>query len=102
MKIKNYGFIVIGPGLLPENNKTVMEVPTFKMTAIGVSTFTEACLAAKILINEGIEVLELCGGFSKEQSEALSKHISGIIPIGHVCFTEQEQRKLDNFLRTSN
>lgn len=94
MKINNYGFIVRGPDYQPEIDTATLTSCRFKTRIIAVESLDQACLAADQLCVEGVQVIELCGGFSADDASVIRAHIQGAIPVGYMCFTEAEQLKL--------
>ena len=63
MALTNFGFIVQGDGFNPESDVQVMETPSFKMTTIGVANAEQGGDAARRLVADGAQLIELCGGF---------------------------------------
>lgn len=98
MKFKSYGFIVMAHRFSPKMKKHVFTSQHFKTTVVCVSSFEEACVEAQNLVEEGIQLLELCGGFGKDLCEKIIEFIDGKIPVGYVEFFPSEQKKLDNVL----
>jgi hypothetical protein len=98
MKLSKYGYIVRGDGYSPENHYSSLKSHSFTTNIIGVSSLEEAFLAADYLISNGVELIELCGGFDNEDYQRVIDHIDCSIPVGCAQFSESEQKKLDSFL----
>ena len=92
--IKVYGFIVKGPGYRRERDRAVLDSGAFATTVVGVENVDGACAAATTMVSAGIEVIELCGGFSHDEEETVIEAIGGRVPVGRVRFMEKEERKL--------
>ena len=97
MKLTNYAFIVIGPGLTPEANTVVTSSPFFKATVVGVETIDRACDSAKELVKNGVQMIELCGGFDEEAVQRVIDAIGGQVPVGAAAYSDAEQAKADAF-----
>ena len=63
MALTRLGFIVTGAGLDPVRNRCVMSSEHFEMIAIGVPNAAAAPEVARSLVAEGVQLIELCGGF---------------------------------------
>lgn len=86
MALKKLGFIVTGAGLDPEVHRVSMKSPVFEMIAVGVTHATQGVSVAKGLVAEGIELLELCGGFGPIHTAKVLEAIGYAIPVGSVAY----------------
>jgi hypothetical protein len=86
MALTNFGFIVRGDGLDPEKDVQVMETPTFKMTTIGISRPDQGAAAAKRLVADGVQLIELCGAFGPIWTAKVIEAIDDAVPIGSVAY----------------
>ena len=91
--INKYGFIVKAANYDYKKDRTVLETELFQTQVVGVSTDDEAVIVAKCLIQDGVQVIELCGGFGKESAYKVISEVNSNVPIGFVTFTETEQDK---------
>ncbi|MGF1770421.1 DUF6506 family protein [Enterovibrio makurazakiensis] len=92
--ISRYGFIIKSPDYQNDQHRSVIESPLFRSEILGVSSDEEAINAARQLITNGAQVVELCGGFGQESAEKIIARLDSDIPIGYVGFSEQEAEKL--------
>lgn len=86
MALTRFGFIVTGSGLDPARDRCVMESGGFRMVTIGVPTAAEGPEAARALLAEGVQLIELCGGFGPSGTVAVLKAIDGAVPVGSVGY----------------
>jgi len=86
MALTNFGFIVRGDGLDPERHVQVMQTSTFKMTTIGISRLEQGPAAARRLVAEGVQLIELCGAFGPIWSAKVIEAIGDTVPIGSVAY----------------
>ncbi len=98
MKLSNYGFIMIDPSYTKEE-KTSLSSDVFKTTVCCVQDIEMACESAKILVSEGVQLIELCGAFKKGMPEQVIEAIEGKVPVGHMEYTEEERKKLTEFFK---
>jgi hypothetical protein len=86
MALTNFGFIVQGDGFNPESDVQVMETPSFKMTTIGVGHAEQGGDAARRLVADGVQLIELCGGFGPIWTAKLIEAIDDAVPVGSVAY----------------
>jgi hypothetical protein len=67
-------------------DRTVLKTPDIELHVIGCKCYQEASEIAKKLLDEKIEVIELCGGFGNLGIAEIVKAIENKIPIGAVRF----------------
>lgn len=56
-------FIFLAPGANPAEHRSVVRTPEVELTTIGASSYEQAEKAARSLLDQGIQAIELCGGF---------------------------------------
>ncbi len=86
MSLTKLGFIVTGNDLSPDRHRTVMSSPAFEMITIGVSDASEGPAVAKAMVDEGVQLIELCGGFGPIWTSRVIEAIEGKIPVGSVAY----------------
>ncbi len=86
MSLTKFGFIVTGSGLDPSCDRAVMKSGQFEMIAVGVASPCDGPAAAQALVEEGIQLLELCGGFGPIWTAKVIKAIRGCVPVGAVGY----------------
>lgn len=80
-KMTAYGIIVMWHDYNLE--KTIMESEELTTEIITVKNLDQACKAAEILVNEGIDFIELCSAFNESDSKVISDYIKGAVPMGY-------------------
>ncbi|WP_299944149.1 DUF6506 family protein [uncultured Microbulbifer sp.] len=96
--IRQYGFIVKAKSYDYHHHKTVMDAADFFTEVIGVSNDDDAVLVARGMVERGVQVIELCGGFGSESAEYIISQLDTDIPVGYVTFNEKENQKLVRIL----
>ncbi len=81
MALTKFGFIVTG-----DNFVQYQGTPTFSMKVVGVSQPSEGIAAAKEMVAEGIQLIELCGGFSPVWAGKIIEAIGYAVPVGVVAY----------------
>ncbi|MBW4793244.1 DUF6506 family protein [Pseudomonas tolaasii] len=81
-----YAFVVKAPGYSRGRQSVQMESPQFFSEFVGVADCDEAIIAIENLVLNGTQVIELCGGFSAQETTKLRSRFSGI-DIGHVTYS---------------
>jgi hypothetical protein len=86
VKLSKYAFIVKGGGYQPFEHRADLKTADFETRVVGVSNTSSACLVAEGLVQDGIQLIELCGGFTLEEAEKIrglhqSSHSSRCYPI---------------------
>lgn len=76
-----FAFIIMGEF---DINKDRASIHNDTAQIIGVSNINEACTAAKMLYQDGINCIELCGAFGKEGAEKIIQVTENKIPVGYI------------------
>jgi hypothetical protein len=85
--LRKFGFIVTGAGLDPLRHRTIMSSGAFEMIAIGVSNPEQGVAVARSLVrDEGIQLLELCGGFGPIWTARIIEATDRAVPVGSVAY----------------
>lgn len=61
--MKRAAFIFLAPQTDPSVHRGTVKTPTMDLDAIAVPTYAEAARVAKDLVDQGLGIIELCGGF---------------------------------------
>lgn len=86
MALTKFGFIVTGSGLDPAQHRSIMRSGAFEMIAVGVGKASQGPDVARSLVAEGVQLLELCGGFGPVWTARVLEAIDGRIPVGSVGY----------------
>ncbi|MGF1758731.1 DUF6506 family protein [Photobacterium sagamiensis] len=100
--IRQYGFIVKAANYDYKKDCSVLETALFRTKIVGVRSDMEAVIVAKDLIHEGVQVIELCGGFGKKSADKIISEVNSNVPIGFVTFSEKEELKLSQLISGEN
>ncbi|MFL1378124.1 MULTISPECIES: DUF6506 family protein [unclassified Nocardiopsis] len=87
-----WAYIYDHAGTDPEADRTVLERAGQTTYLVPVPRSSDAPRVALELIEEGVELIELCGGFSLEAAAAVARAVGGRVPVGHVTFAVDSVR----------
>jgi hypothetical protein len=79
-------FIFVAPQADHKAHRAQISTPAVDLTVVGVSDYHTAEIVARELVTEGIEAIELCGGFGIEGTAAVKKAVAGKAAVGVVRF----------------
>ena len=82
MALTKFGFIVTGGGDFVQYQGT----EGFSMKVVGVSEAAQGIAVAKEMIGEGIQLIELCGGFGPVWTGKIIEAIGHAVPVGSVGY----------------
>ncbi len=79
-------FIFVAPNGNPEEHRSWVSTPAIDLLTVAVKNYEDAGKLAKELVNDGIQAIELCGGFGNKGTAMVTQAVEGKIPVGVVRF----------------
>ena len=79
-------FIFLAPEVNPQKDRQTVVTPQVELTAVAASNYEEAEAVAVQLVAEGIEAIELCGGFGNKGTGRIVDAVAGKAAVGVVRF----------------
>ncbi|MBC2710932.1 MAG: hypothetical protein HGJ94_08035 [Desulfosarcina sp.] len=79
-------FIFLAPEVDPDKDRQTVVTPQVELTAVAASNYKEAEAVAVKLVEEGIEAIELCGGFGNKGTARIAEAVAGKAAVGVVRF----------------
>ncbi len=98
MPLQRYGFIVKSADLEMFKHHSRLASEGFDMSISGVQDVAQAEMVAQEMITKGIQLIELCGGFSCDDAQRIRDAINDHIPVGVVQYNEEERERLQREL----
>lgn len=86
MALSRFGFLVTGAGLDPTVHRLTMTSASFEMRVVGVAHPALALAVARGLVDDGVQLLELCGGFGPVWTARVLEAIEHRVPVGAVGY----------------
>lgn len=81
MALTRFGFIVTGDDFVQCTG-----TEHFRMKVVGVKSPAQGIQAAREMVAEGIQLIELCGGFSPVWAGKIIEAIDYAVPVGVVAY----------------
>ncbi|MFD4353266.1 DUF6506 family protein [Nocardia sp. NPDC058519] len=85
MALTAWGFIYTATGSDPDR-ETVVETPACRSVFVGVERKEDAAEVAVRLVGQGVQLIELCGGFGPVWTARVIEAIDGAVPVGAVSY----------------
>ena len=79
-------FIFLAPGAEPTQHKSEVQTPEVELKVIGVRDYHAAEEVIQKLVAEGVNAIELCGGFGHEGAAIAARAAGRDVVVGVVRF----------------
>ena len=101
MKLNHVAFGFFGPALDPKIHRSEIKTDQFVLTSVGVATndWDQAIEVAKKLVANGVQLIELCGGFGPMGVAKISEGIGHKIPVGGVLYGGEAYQPILDLLK---
>jgi predicted polyphosphate/ATP-dependent NAD kinase len=86
MALTHWAFIYTAPGLSAEGNTQVVESPQCRTVLVGVPSVDAGVNLAGRLVDDGAQLIELCGGFGPLGTARVLAAIGNRVPVGAVGY----------------
>lgn len=100
MALTYWAYLFLSPGFTPEKNiiETTSVTCRFKAIGMDMNDREKSIVIAKQLVAEGVQMIELCGGFGPLWIAKISEAINGVIPIGSVAYGPEARKPMLDLL----
>lgn len=92
--MKLWGFIYTLGADTTEQRVDRIGSPGCELIAVGVCSVDDAPAAARFLVEQGAELVELCGAFGPAQQHLVLDELGGRVPFGAVTYAGSEATSL--------
>lgn len=79
-------FIFVAPEGDPAEHRAWVKTPQVELLSVAAKDYEAAAVLAADLLKEGIQAIELCGGFGSAGVAKIVEAVEGKIPVGVVRF----------------
>ncbi|MGW2275373.1 DUF6506 family protein [Streptomyces yangpuensis] len=86
MALTHWGFIYTADGSAAGGDVSVVDTGMCRSVFVGVEKPEESIEAARRLVSEGVQLIELCGGFGPVWAGRVIEAINGAVPVGAVGY----------------
>jgi len=96
MALNYWAFIYLSPGFSPEHNTTESTSTVCRFKTVGIDVFKKEQVleVAKSLVQEGVQAIEICGGFGPAWVSKISEAINYKVPVGGVMYGPEFRQAL--------
>jgi hypothetical protein len=82
MALHRWGYIYTAPGADPDRDWTVVETGNCTTILVGVESADRLVEVAERLVTDGVQLIELCGGFGPVQTGRVVEAVGKSVPVG--------------------
>lgn len=96
MALKKWAFIYLSPGFERTKHTTRLRSPECEYVSVGID-FKDKNQVIEIacdLVNEGVQMIELCGGFGPLWIAKVTDATSGKVPVGSTAYGPEARRPI--------
>lgn len=86
MALTKWGFIYTLGGDAGDRRTDVVGSPGCVLVVVGVPSVDDAPAAARELVDDGVELIELCGAFGAPGTAAVVAAVGADVPVGGVLY----------------
>lgn len=86
MALTHWAFLYTAAGSDPSGDVTVVDTGSCRTVLVGVPDAAAGVALAAGLVDDGAQLLELCGGFGPVGTAAVIEAIDGRVPVGAVGY----------------
>ncbi len=81
-----WAYIFEHPGADPLTDRFIIDRSDQRTLLVPVTDAAQAPAVAVDLVTEGVQLIELCGGFPLADAARVAEAVRGRVPVGHVTF----------------
>jgi hypothetical protein len=82
----HFAFVYLSTDADPSSHRGVVETESTKCTVVAVRDYAQAEKIANELVAEGVEAIELCGGFGYSGTARVAAAVAGKAYVGSIRF----------------
>lgn len=100
MALRYWAYIFLSPGFDAKDHVAVLESDSCRYKTIGIDMHHKEQVIdiAKQLVAEGVQLIELCGGFGPQWIARVSEAIQGVVPVGGVFYGPEARKPMLDIL----
>ncbi|MEO1234337.1 MAG: DUF6506 family protein [Myxococcota bacterium] len=98
MPLSRYVFLIKADGYPSEGSTVVLPTEAFTTTVFAAPRLEAHLKACARLVDEGAQLVELCGGFSESDARAVRESVGPGVPVGHVQFDAENRARLERLV----
>ncbi|CAL9585070.1 hypothetical protein SUDANB95_05079 [Actinosynnema sp. ALI-1.44] len=94
MALRHWGFVYLAEGCDPARDVSVVDTGACRTVLVGVGRVEQVVAAARRLVDDGAELVELCGAFGPVWTAKVLDAVGGRVPVGSVTYGAEATRQL--------
>ncbi|MDG4834445.1 DUF6506 family protein [Solwaraspora sp. WMMD1047] len=94
-----WAYIYEHPGSDPDADRVVLERGGQHTILVPVPEPAAAPAVASALADDGVRLIELCGGFTLREAAQVAEAVGGRVPVGHVSFAGEAAAGVASYAR---
>lgn len=100
MALKYWAYIFLSPGFDPQKQTATLESPQTKVKLVGIDMKKKEQVleVTKQLVKDGVQMIELCGGFGPIWVDKVLEEIHHAVPVGSVMYGPEARKPLLDIL----
>lgn len=100
MALKYWAYVFLSPGFDPNKQHSLLESNQSKVKLIGIELKRkeDVLQVAKKLVEEGVQMIELCGGFGPIWVTKVLEEIQHAVPVGCVMYGPEARKAILDIL----
>lgn len=100
MALKYWAYIFISPGFDPHKQQSILESSQTKVKLVGIEMKRkeDVLQVARQLVKEGVQMIELCGGFGPIWVAKVLEEIQHAVPVGSVMYGPEARKPMSDIL----
>jgi Family of unknown function (DUF6506) len=103
MALKKWAYIFLSPGFDPKEHSISLRSEQTEVRIVGIEMTKKEMVTtiAQDLVEEGVQMIELCGGFGPIWVARVTEAIAGAVPVGSVAYGPESRIPLLEILGQS-
>ncbi|WP_406288719.1 DUF6506 family protein [Embleya sp. NBC_00896] len=86
MALVHWGFIYTATDADPDRDTSIVDTGACRTVLVGAATPDQAVAAARRMVEDGVQLIELCGGFGPVGTARVIEAIGDAVPVGAVGY----------------
>lgn len=100
MKLKHYAYIFLGPHLNPDQHHSEIKTDSYQLSVVGIAFDQKEKVieVSQKLAAQGVQMIELCGGFGAIWIAKIAEALQHKIPVGSVFYGPEARKPILDLL----
>ncbi|MFD9963096.1 DUF6506 family protein [Amycolatopsis sp. NPDC058986] len=86
MSLTRWGFVYLADGADPARDTSIVDTGSCRTVLIGMAAPDQVVDVARRLVDDGAQLIELCGGFGPQWTARVLDAVGDRVPVGAVTY----------------